>query len=284
MKTDKNLNCIICGNNVYTELYDEIFQCTNCKHIFADWSLTLDELREVYSNSYFNGLEYLDYLGDRRVIEKNFRLRLATLETFMPLSETSLLEIGCAYGFFLNLVREKAAFHLGLDLNEDAVNWSLTQLGVNAVCANLLDYDFGKLRFNTVCMWDTIEHLTRPDLFLDAACSVLDKGGLLALTTGNIGSVIARIRGRKWRLIHPPTHLHYFSRSSINRLLVRHGLQVIHSESCGYYRSVEQILYSVLKVRHNLGSAYDRLIRLGIGDKSVYLNLFDIMFVIATKT
>ena len=60
-------------------------------------------------------------------------------------------------------------------------------------------------------MWDTIEHLKRPDLFVQKAAADLRPGGLIALTTGDIGSLNARLRGARWRMIHPPTHLHYFS-------------------------------------------------------------------------
>ena len=45
-------------------------------------------------------------------------------------------------------------------------------------------------------VWDTIEHLKRPDLFIKKINKVLKKDGVLALTTGDISSVVAKVRGK----------------------------------------------------------------------------------------
>ena len=60
----------------------------------------------------------------------------------------------------------------------------------------------------------------------EKAYEVLKPGGRLFLTTGDIGSWVARIQGPRWRLIHPPTHLHYFSKATITRLLTGLGFSV----------------------------------------------------------
>ena len=54
---------------------------------------------------------------------------------------------------------------------------------------------------------------------------IYSRAAPLALTTGDIGSVNARLRGHKWRMIHPPTHLHYFSAETMKALLDRHGFR-----------------------------------------------------------
>ena len=59
-----------------------------------------------------------------------------------------------------------------------------------------------------MCLWDTIEHLAEPEAYLEKIAKSLPVGGWLFLTTGDIGSPMARARGSRWRMIHPPTHLY----------------------------------------------------------------------------
>src|SRR4029453_3695829 len=99
---------------------------------------------------------------------------------------------------------------------------------------------------DVVVMWDTIEHLPRPDLTIAKVGQVLRPGGFLFLTTGDIGSRLARLRRERWGLFHPPTHLHYFSRVTIARLLETSGLQMVKTKYVGVRRSIRQVAYSLL--------------------------------------
>ena len=48
---------------------------------------------------------------------------------------------------------------------------------------------------DVVCMWDTIEHLQHPHLYIERASANMNRGGVIAITTGDIGSLMARMRG-----------------------------------------------------------------------------------------
>jgi predicted TPR repeat methyltransferase len=76
-------------------------------------------------------------------------------------------------------------------------------------------------------MWDVIEHLPNPRATLEAAASWLRPGGVLALSTGDVNSLAARIHGRHWGLLTPPWHQFYFSRGTMRRLLEDVGFQVV---------------------------------------------------------
>ena len=108
-------------------------------------------------------------------------------------------------------------------------------------------------------------------------------GSLIALTTGDVGSLNARWRGRKWRLIHPPTHLFYFSRRTIAALLEKYGYEVLSISHCGVSRSVDNIFWTVAASKGRLPGLYRAMKKAGLLDWSVFLNLFDILYVIARK-
>jgi len=276
--------CIACGCASSRPFHPGLLRCTGCGHAWADLQLSSAELAELYRRDYFFGDEYLDYVADRPVIQKNFRLRLRVLDRLLrPDRHRRLLEIGCAYGFFLDLVRGRFQPALGIDIAEDGIRHARDELGLDVVQADLLAHDFGERRFDVVCLWDTVEHLARPDLYLEKAARLTEPGALVALTTGDIGSLNARLNGKRWRLIHPPTHLHYFTRTSLGRMLDRLGFETVYDGSCGFYRSVDFTAYNLFVLRWRLPRVYGLLKRLRLTGFDFYVDLVDIRYVVARR-
>src|SRR5262249_32945635 len=178
-----------------------------------------------------------------RIFEQQFRDRLGTVKRFQPSGD--LIEIGCAYGFFLTVAQEHYRAR-GFDIAAGPVAHAREHLGVDACCADFVDAALEPASVDVVVMWDTIEHLPRPDLTIDKGGGVLRPGVFLLWTTGDMESVMARVRGEKWRLIHPQTHIHYFSRKTMRDMLERVGLQVEKTGYVGTRRSVRQMAYSLL--------------------------------------
>lgn len=273
--------CILCGADAsHNILYQGILKCPSCGLVFADVHVDADALREIYQQSYFFGDEYLNYVEDKPFLQKNLSARLRTLRKFS--AGGTLFEIGCAYGFFLELAQKYWEAE-GCDISAQACAYARDH-GLNAVGGEFMSLDVKQNQYDVVALWDTIEHLARPDLYVEKASKVLKSGGILCATTGDIGSLMARMRKQQWRLIHPPTHLYYFDRITMEKLLTKNGLEVVHFEHCGYSRSVQQIVYSLLVLNKETPirkKLYD-LVKPLFGF-SLYLNLYDIMFVIARK-
>jgi SAM-dependent methyltransferase len=276
--------CIVCGAEEARPFHPGLLRCGACGHGWADLQLSPEQLAGLYRRDYFFGDEYLDYVADRAIIQKNFRLRLSVLERFRdPARHRRLLEVGCAYGFFLDLARERFESATGIDITEDGVRYARETLGLDAVLGDFLAHDFGDRRFDVACLWDTIEHLPRPDLFVEKVARLTDPGALLAVTTGDAGSLNARLNGKSWRLIHPPTHLHYFTRQSLLRLLDRHGFEAVYDRSCGFYRGADFTAYNLLVLRWKRKRLYRLLKRLRLTGFDFYLDLGDIRYVVARR-
>ncbi len=276
--------CIICNNSKHNHLYKGIVQCSNCGHVFANMNLTDEELQDIYRKNYFFGDEYSNYIADKISIQKNFQRRLEVLQKFIDIERhNSLLEIGCAYGFFLELAKRRFKVAIGLDISEDSIRYARNVLGVDAYQSDFLKYDFSDQIFDVVCMWDTIEHLRDPHLYIEKLSFMIPKDGLIALTTGDIDSLIARIQRDRWRMIHPPTHIHYFSRRTISLLLNKYGFEPIQNRYCGFFRSIDNVAYNLFVLRQRRPKLYKIIQRSGLGRIDFYLNLYDIMFVIARK-
>jgi SAM-dependent methyltransferase len=187
--------CILCGREPGPETYwtPEIVRCP-CGLVYTDQRRARPP-GELYGKSFFEGQEaYHDYQAERAVLQRNFRNHLDVLARYKP--HGRLLEIGCAFGFCLELARERWDA-TGIDISAHAVEHAVGKLGLRAVAASYLEHDVPPESLDVICLWDTVEHLDRPDAFLEKAARELKPDGILALTTGDIGSLNARLRGRK---------------------------------------------------------------------------------------
>lgn len=177
---------------------------------------------------YYAGNEYSDYVGDKKIIQKNFQRWLRTVRSHV--SEGSLVEVGCAHGFFLELAQGNFNV-IGYDVSENAVQYTDDVLGVSARNTDFLtDEDLAANSFDAIVMWDVIEHLSKPDLFVERATQLLRPSGFLFLTTGDIESQLAQIQGAGWRMIEIPAHLQYFSGKTIRQMLSGNEFDVVRIE------------------------------------------------------
>jgi SAM-dependent methyltransferase len=276
--------CLVCSGTYAASSLPGLLECRRCGFVSADMTLSDEEIRRLYAEAYFKGAEYHDYVADRATIQKHFRARLGRLLRHVPdAANRRMFEIGAAYGFFLDVARDHFQSVAGIDISADAVRYAREQLGLSVEAGDFLDAPVSG-GLDVVCLWDTIEHLQHPDRYVEKVAAEMAPGGVIAVTTGDISSRVARWRGAKWRQIHPPTHLHYFSRQSLTRLLERCGFAVSYVGYDGGYRSVDMMAYILLAIKRDRADLYRMLKRTGLLDWTLYLNLYDIMYVIARRT
>ena len=218
--------CLVCGDSYSPSRLPGLKASQSCGFVSADLEISPEELRALYSDRYFTGEEYRDYVAERELHERHFACRLKLLLRHISDAQTkALFEDGCAHGFFLNLARTRFGSVRGIDISDDAARYGQEVLGLDTTAGDLLaQASIGTP--DVVCLWNTIEHLERPHEYLRKLSTGMPKGAVVAVTTRDIGSPVARIRGSGWRQIHPPTHLHYFSIATLSRLLRNCGFEV----------------------------------------------------------
>ena len=209
-------------------LYRDLVLCVSCGLVFFPWKVTREDAAELYDDAYFQGAEYLDYLSDRPVHEANFRRRVRQLKPWVPRGGR-LFEVGCSFGLFLNLAREYWTVS-GCDIAAGPCQYARDDLGLDVCCADFLDLPLEKGDIDAICLWDTIEHLGTPDLYLERMAERLLPGGIVALTTGDIGSILAHWQGpRGGRSTRRPTS----GTSLSTRCGGRSGAMVSRWSACG---------------------------------------------------
>lgn len=283
------MNCQVCNHSEWVEIFNaSLLKCSVCGFITANFKISADELKALYSEKYFKGEEYLDYKADKDFLQKNFKKRLKRIQRYHP-EISNVLEIGCAYGFFAETLTKQypSVNYFGIDVSDDAISYAYNVLKQNTQCADYLTLKTDQL-YSDIFMWDVIEHLPEPASVIKKASSELKIGGYIYITTGDIDALLPRWQKHRWRLIHPPSHLHYFSKKTLSRLLTDSGFEIVQVSYPTIYRSAKQIYFSLFllnyKNKNGFGYKLKNLFYKCIPDwLSVPINTFDIMFVIARK-
>jgi len=126
-----------------------------------------------------------------------------------------------------------------------------------------------------------IEHLPDPAESLCAVADNLRPGGLVAVSTGDLATLVARCSGSRWHLYNLPEHLWFFTADSLRTLLRRAGLEPVASryEICWYpARYLVERLESSFGLRRGLSRWLGPLGRL-----PVPVTLGDIVTILARR-
>jgi SAM-dependent methyltransferase len=279
--------CVVCGgSNLSGKFNDTLLECAECSHITANMQVDAETLKKIYSVNYFMGEEYADYLSDKPMLQKNFSNRLKTALTLNPKPELKdVLEIGCAYGFFAELLNReyKPGHYVGIDVVPEAITYGRYKLHQNLLLQDYLSMPAPAEPYSDVFLWDVIEHLPNPEKFMEKVAAETAPGARIYITTGDIGSTLAKIQGAKWRMIHPPSHLHYFTSRSLTKLGEKFGFKTEHLSYPPVSRSLRVIFYSLFMLNKPWAGALRRLYNLIPEKASVSVNTYDIMFFIGRK-
>jgi SAM-dependent methyltransferase len=103
------------------------------------------------------------------------------------------------------------------------------QRGVTIHWGELTDIE-GKERFDAITLFEVLEHVRRPQDYLEAARRLLVPRGRLYLTTPNFDGLSRRLLGPRWR-VFSPEHLCYYSRFALRRGLALAGFADIRLSS-----------------------------------------------------
>ena len=252
------MRCNVCeapvdpeGDAVWTKDGLEIVRCPRCGLLFRAILPSPEDLPGLYDSAYFQaedrsqgGEGYADYVGEADLHRLNARRRLSLLEGFT--APGRLLDVGCAAGFFLDEARGRGWEVTGIEVSTEMAEWASGTLGLPQVIhGSFTGHPWDEGTFDCVTMWDYIEHTIDPLFELQLAHRLLRPGGMLALSTGDAGSLVARLTGRRWHLLTPRHHNYFFTRSSLLSGLERAGFSVLVARHLGARYSVRYLAHKL---------------------------------------
>ncbi len=284
--------CLACGARGRawtTKAGRDVWRCTRCRLIWVpDGLATGKDGASIYEDEepiFLQDGNEAYYLDETNVLSA--REKLAFVEAHVPRGKT-LLDAGANFGHFLSVARD-AYDACGIEISKAAVAWSREHFAVDNTACSLYELP-GDLAgpYDAVTLWDVIEHVPDPHAALVALRGTLAPGGLLFLSTPDTGARIARAMGARWHYLDPVQHIVLFDRENLGRMLRDAGFETVAVRTFGHHYRVGYVLdrLAYLHAHGPIGAATRAARRLGapLAKRSLYLNLGDVMGIVARRT
>lgn len=195
------------------------FACRDCGLVFANPAPDPEAIAGFYA-----ALEDEEYSQEGEGRGRNFAVILKRLGRFAP-AGSSLLDVGAASGIFLDLARAAGYRVQGVEPSSALADDARRLFGLNLFRGGIEQFP-GKEEFQAITLLDVLEHVTDPNALLATLARLSAPGGVLVVTTPDIGSLAARLMGGRW-WHYRVAHVNFFDRRALERLLGAHGFDIV---------------------------------------------------------
>ena len=274
--------CPLCGGrDDETVLHKDgfgIVRCRACGLTYVNPRLPVGDLVQLYSDQVISPAAY--YVRTEQQDERSFAARVALIERWRKPGR--LLDLGCGPGTFSVAARARGWTTVGLDINTTSIA-HCRKRGLDVIAGAFPHPDLVGQTFDVVAMNDFLEHLADPAGALRTVRSLLAPGGLVFISTPDVGSTMARLTRGRWLHLKPNEHLVYFDRRTITKLLEQTGFRVTHVQSIGRLRNLGVALEKVAAYGELPSRVARALVPRWLADRvNLPINPGDEMAVIAT--
>lgn len=227
--------CTICGSGKIIESFNigesVLYKCNNCEVEFLHPQPSAKKLKDIYEKEYYNswGLNDKSFSITREMKYSTGIKHLKEIHNIQ--SSGMLLDIGCAFGFFLEAARNKGFDAYGVEFSSYSSAFAKKSIGDERIYNGILEESpFTNELFNVITMFDLIEHAPSPKETLRKAAQMLAPKGIIVLSTPNSGSFSRFLMKKKW-IHYKEEHLFYFNKKSIKFLADELNLHVVKAKA-----------------------------------------------------
>ena len=282
----KKCNCPICdedwSNNVIVRTPDKtVSYCEKC-HIHylsfivkkqSDYTASyfFDEYKSQYGKTYLEDFENIKRLGLERMKHINavYDEIFQTEEVNIFDTEKKLLDIGCAYGPFLEAAKLSLWQPIGTDICREAVEYVNNTLHIPAFVSafpampDSFNYIYKKQltgtgydtriepikneSFMAVTMWYVIEHFQDLDAVLQKVASLLVPGGIFAFSTPNLSGITGKQSLYEFASKSPIDHYSIWDSNEVVKVLEKYNFKVCRIVSVGHHPERFKLPFKIKK-------------------------------------
>jgi 2-polyprenyl-3-methyl-5-hydroxy-6-metoxy-1,4-benzoquinol methylase len=188
--------------------------------------------QKQYGKTYLEDFPHIKAMGERRVSQI-----LRHLSRGSTSSKPRLLDVGCAYGPFLQAASEAGIDPTGVDVSRDAVTYIQRELGFSAHVGDIRTIGNAEVAgpFDIVTMWFVIEHFSDLDTVMERISGLVRPGGIFAFSTPNGRGISGRRDKREFLRRSPEDHYTIMDKRSAARVLSRFGFSMVQFHATGHH-------------------------------------------------
>jgi 2-polyprenyl-3-methyl-5-hydroxy-6-metoxy-1,4-benzoquinol methylase len=234
-------DCPICGSAQKTDLYLQSFSglsrgtlltgylvvvCGVCGFAYAHDVPEQDAFEAYYRN--MSKYEQQHSRGGGIADLERCQSTVDALTRFLPGRDAHVLDIGCATGRILGLLKARGYSNvLGIDPSRECVRLAAELYGVKVLPHTISTMPEWRGRFDVVLLVSVVEHVQHLHTLIERVSTMLVPQGLLLIEHPDVRRFSAHANGPFQEF--STEHINFFSRDSLANLLLQHGFEEVYS-------------------------------------------------------
>jgi 2-polyprenyl-3-methyl-5-hydroxy-6-metoxy-1,4-benzoquinol methylase len=271
----EDIRCCVCANsdkNQFDLLYQkENFAVVTCNHCSFQFIPPYYRKKIEYTQYKNEEVTKAVRQGNNWIKIQRHKLRLNWIKKFKP--SGSLFDLGAGWGHFMLAAKEEGYSIYGIEIAEQPYRYCVDDLKLPVEHIDFFKMDPSK-KFDVITLWDVLEHIDKADEFVAKIAELTAPGGYLILQVPQIDSFFAKRHKDQWKMMGLD-HVNYFGKSTIKRLLERHGFEVEAYKSSFEIKLF--IMYTLLPLVKRLKKKNSKAVTNGTisaADRQNYFNRF----------
>lgn len=237
-------------------------ECEICKCWYlVDIKFNKDFYSEFYSKVYYQKVSGLKASLERIFLEyRNWSRNKMILSLIRNKKRrVKILDIGAGDGNFIQSLDDNLFEKHAIDVES-----AKTHADITYYSGDFLKMKLPKTKFDVIVSWHVIEHIPNPKLFIRRASSLLNKSGVLVISTPSVDSSGFKTGKGNWFHFDAPRHVVLYSPEGLNKLQTQSlKLEKVFSEKIEFpldlfwtkrkigMKVIDYLLYPYLKFLSN---------------------------------
>ena len=231
--------CLVCGPKTVKDPQQQADWCQECNFYY----MLPSDLKEKIQHD--DAVVMSDFKAAIHGIrERNFNLIVKKLQDIRPLDTMMCLDVGCAYGHFLSVLKPLAKSVIGIEPNEQMLSEARAN-DISVIPGFFPDDLPSHVTYDLISFNDVLEHLPDPKAALEASYQRLTPGGggVLLISIPSSDGVVFKFSGflarlgiktlndRIWQRQFYTPHISYFDRRNLSKLATACGFTPLYTGS-----------------------------------------------------
>lgn len=236
---EKLTTCPICESTTfsnYLKVVDftvtkkefKIQECNKCNFLFTNPRPEVSEIGKYYQSK-----DYISHHDEAKDImskvynsvrKYTLNQKLKLINNLIP-TQGKLLDIGCGTGNFMQVCKENNWHTIGTE-PDNAAREIAEKRTKSTIYESIGTVPNLMNSFQIITMWHVLEHVHELNETIDWLKQKIDNKGKIIIAVPNPQSSDATKYQEYWAAYDVPRHLYHFTKSSMQSLLNKHGLQI----------------------------------------------------------
>lgn len=221
--------CPVCGETKTTALFDKsggtYVKCQACTMVYTNPVFTEDALKTYYRDLDTGQGEIV--VNESAFYREIYQRGLQAISKYQQ--KSTLLDLGCSTGFFLDLAKGAGWTTSGIELG--TAEAEVAKQKGHIVYTEPIEQLKFEQPFDVITLWDVFEHIPDGKAFLRTLGSRLNTGGLVFMQIPSSDALAAKVLRKECHMFDGLEHTNLYNPSTIKQIAGACGFEVVDLQS-----------------------------------------------------